>query len=541
MTLQHLDSAIAFAVIMLGASLLITVLTQTISTLLNMRAKDLQRALCDLVTTLHPGESAKAEELARAILQHPLLSETRFGRWGKFLQKYELWIAGAAGALMFLGVLVFRHFECSGPVLSTGALLGALAAYVAQQSSKFTGLATALRLEEFREMLTLMSEKGPEATKPVAAAVSKALSAGETAEARFQQIQGLTQMGRESMTKLADILRGDGSDKVLAQLVNVALAGVGTAEQREKGLHELKGLLNPGLHAAADKLKALADAELELEAEAAALADRAEATVDSKLKELEVLFNAAMDRASQRFTAHSRVWTIGFSIALAFFVHLDAIALLKQLSSDAELRAKLVASSDAMMKQADKILAPAASSAAPAGSAAPAASAEKPPECVQRHPMVPAIYAAALSCPTQVPNLSGGDAGPFPTREDALEHIEKHATADADKSLAIYRSNLNALLQGSQVSQLFDNAASINGQLSRAGIDLLPAPYELRLPSQRELPGVLVAAALLSLGAPFWFNLLKTMTNLRPLVATREENDRNTKAKARAVVKGVTS
>ncbi|HVY28693.1 MAG TPA: hypothetical protein VHB79_19185 [Polyangiaceae bacterium] len=538
-----MDSAIAFAVIMLGASLLITVLTQTISTLLNMRAKDLQRALCDLVTTLHPGETAKAEELARAILQHPLLSETRVGRWGKFLQKYQWWIAGGVGALMFLGVLVFRHFECSGPVLSTGALLGALAAYVAQQSSQFTGLATALRLEEFREMLTLMSEKGPEATKPVAAAVSKALSAGETAEARFQQIQGLTQMGRESMTKLADILRGDGSDKVLAQLVNVALAGVGTPEQREKGLHELKGLLNPGLHAAADKLKALADAELELEAEAAALADRAEATVDSKLKELEVLFNAAMDRASQRFTAHSRVWTIGFSIALAFFVHLDAIALLKQLSSDAELRAKLVASSDAMMKQADKILAPpsapAESATAPVGSAA--APAQKPPECVQRHPTVPAIYAAALSCPTQVPNLSGGDAGPFPTREDALEHIEKHATADADKSVAIYRSNLNALLQGSQVSQLFDNAASINGQLSRAGIDLLPAPYELRLPSQRELPGVLVAAALLSLGAPFWFNLLKTMTNLRPLVATREENDRNTKAKARAVVKGVTS
>jgi hypothetical protein len=38
-----------------------------------------------------------------------------------------------------------------------------------------------------------------------------------------------------------------------------------------------------------------------------------------------------------------------------------------------------------------------------------------------------------------------------------------------------------------------------------------------------EIPGVLATAALLSLGAPFWFNLLKSLTNLRPLVATKQD------------------
>jgi hypothetical protein len=46
------------------------------------------------------------------------------------------------------------------------------------------------------------------------------------------------------------------------------------------------------------------------------------------------------------------------------------------------------------------------------------------------------------------------------------------------------------------------------------------------LPTKKELPGLLVAAALLSLGAPFWFNALKTLANLRPLVATREQKER---------------
>ena len=42
----------------------------------------------------------------------------------------------------------------------------------------------------------------------------------------------------------------------------------------------------------------------------------------------------------------------------------------------------------------------------------------------------------------------------------------------------------------------------------------------------RHFFGVLASAALLSLGAPFWFNALKTATTLRPIVASKESEDR---------------
>jgi len=36
---------------------------------------------------------------------------------------------------------------------------------------------------------------------------------------------------------------------------------------------------------------------------------------------------------------------------------------------------------------------------------------------------------------------------------------------------------------------------------------------------------VLMSALLLGLGAPFWFNLLKQLTNLRPLIAGKVEKE----------------
>ena len=63
-----------------------------------------------------------------------------------------------------------------------------------------------------------------------------------------------------------------------------------------------------------------------------------------------------MDRVSQRFVTHTRIWTIIFSILVAFALHLDALKLVTQLSTDAEMRSRLVASADALTKKADEIL-----------------------------------------------------------------------------------------------------------------------------------------------------------------------------------------
>src|SRR5437667_439715 len=61
-----------------------------------------------------------------------------------------------------------------------------------------------------------------------------------------------------------------------------------------------------------------------------------------------------------------------------------------------------------------------------------------------------------------------------------------------------------------------------------AGFELVPAGWFARWPKERfwwfnHLFGLALTAGLLTLGAPFWFNLLKNLTSLRPAVATLVE------------------
>src|SRR6266566_7237782 len=62
-----------------------------------------------------------------------------------------------------------------------------------------------------------------------------------------------------------------------------------------------------------------------------------------------------MARASQRFTLQARVVTVLLSLVFVFGAHLDAIRLFQTLSSDAQLRAELAGSAEAMIKQAEQI------------------------------------------------------------------------------------------------------------------------------------------------------------------------------------------
>jgi hypothetical protein len=103
-----------------------------------------------------------------------------------------------------------------------------------------------------------------------------------------------------------------------------------------------------------------------------------------------------------------------------------------------------------------------------------------------------------------------------------------------------YRQGLVAAAE-----KLPDDAASANrarqslALLDGPAIDLLPriAPTIEKaqdqrtrlghyLPNRRALPGVLFSWVLLSLGAPFWFDLLKNLLKLRSLLAQKDDDDR---------------
>jgi hypothetical protein len=80
MTLERVDTLIAFATIMLGISLLITILNQMIAAMLGHRGTYLKDGVKDLLETLDPSLEGKAETIAENVLTHRLASDSFFAR-----------------------------------------------------------------------------------------------------------------------------------------------------------------------------------------------------------------------------------------------------------------------------------------------------------------------------------------------------------------------------------------------------------------------------------------------------------------------------
>ena len=78
--LAYLDTLIGFAVVMLGASLVITILTQMISAVFSHRGANLRWGLATMFKNLPdcPRLKANAAKIANDVLTHPLISDSIF-------------------------------------------------------------------------------------------------------------------------------------------------------------------------------------------------------------------------------------------------------------------------------------------------------------------------------------------------------------------------------------------------------------------------------------------------------------------------------
>ena len=92
-----------------------------------------------------------------------------------------------------------------------------------------------------------------------------------------------------------------------------------------------------------------------------------------------------------------------------------------------------------------------------------------------------------------------------------------HVTEGAQQAAAIHELNTAVLDQRTQ------DATTIRTILTKSSFDVLQFRWQKGQPVWPQLPGVLATAALLSLGAPFWFNMLKQLTNLRPILSNRTD------------------
>jgi hypothetical protein len=372
MTLQHLDTVIAFATVMLGVSLLITVLTQIVAALSGLRGANLRWGIRKLLTTMDNANAAlnadqkgdenelemKCETLADKILRHPLISDSNFSR-------FEGW----PGFKWLIG-----RFK----------------------------LANGIRKEE---LINILGKLGVDDT---------------------------------------------------------AYAALKTHHDAVK------------LH-------------------------------------IETWFDTVMDRVSQRFAMSTRMWTVFFAVVMAVVLHLDTLALLRKLSQDQTVRARLVASADAVVRETSRVL---------------GAAGETNVFAVSIDQLKETEPVADQQLTNATPPLMSPEAAYVWVRAQLGNHPQ------AAKVLAEYHriASSNIIVKA---PELMGSVAIVHDELARAGLELLPDYKSIKLrdysPLHSSFWGMLVSVILLSLGAPFWFNGLKTLLTLRPILATRMHKEQEMK------------
>ena len=237
-----------------------------------------------------------------------------------------------------------------------------------------------------------------------------------------------------------------------------------------------KSLAGNGIANPKEMLESIRAATLELERTSpelstsmrAAAAILAHATSEF-LAKLNNWFDQTIDRVSEIFTVRIRIVTVGVSLGVALFFQLNAFQVLNRLSLDDELRSKAVTAAYAQVKQGPP---PAAEANQPAGTG----DKERTPE---------------LSCPApQEGETTKDDIGK--ALRDCVAPLEQLGLIAFPKSWDEWAANW-----GKEWSSLL-----------------------------LQLIGIVLSAALLSLGAPFWYAQLANLVRLRSVVSGKDDAER---------------
>jgi hypothetical protein len=400
MTLQYLDTVIAFVVILLGASLLITILIQMVSALLSYRGTNLLWGLQTLLSTIDPGLANQAKQLATKVLTQPIISDS-------ILSKF-----------------------------TDNTLLGKL-------TTRWR-LASAISPEVLAHGLRNISETIRPDDAQTATSIDNLLGAVDPEAARK------------------------------AQMVETVFTN-----------------LTPNYAIQVDKI-----------------VQQLSSSVQESVGKLEAGFNIAMKRAAQRFAFQVRIWTVVFAVLVAFGAHLDSLRILRQLWTSPELRASLVGQREALLKEASVIIPTQGGVAQGSGPS-----------------VAPEILVEAMKKVVEKEKEATTGLGAIPlftSLDEAVAWLKAGLTVDETRKAALVAEYKKLVL-----AELKDQANHINQELAKGGFQLIPTPYPgLHYDGLSNILGILITAGFLSLGAPFWFNALKTLSNLRPLVATRQEGQK---------------
>lgn|GEM_PF-4113379 len=240
--------------------------------------------------------------------------------------------------------------------------------------------------------------------------------------------------------------------------------------------------------------------------------EEAFAALESKMSQMSsdfnVWFDTIMNRTTDRFILYTRIASLIFSVLLAVGLQIDSLDLLKNLSTDSELRYKLIQSADATLSRAEITL--------------------------YRKP-VPVEVLESLK--QEVPALKERDIPQYlKTREDGVKWLQNLVGPGPAESEALikYEARFDELSR-TRLQILGKEVQDMKSELEKSKLVVLPATwaeYKNRWDNFFEnLLGITISVLLLSLGAPFWFNALRTAATLRPILAGQTDPSKGTPKK----------
>lgn len=421
--LVYLDTIVAFVVVMLGFSLLITLFNQIVSAILGLRGTNLLNGIETMLKTLDPELKDHAKAIGAKILTNPTVSDSIFANFRKE--------QGIVGRLIHR----YKLANAIGP----DALIRTMREIADDKDFN----------EDTRKKIgKLITEIDPEVQRKL-----------------------------ENITAAFNLLQPEPG---FAVQVDDYLTRLGNSAQQSVG-------------------------------------------------KVEAWFNVSMKRVSQRFAMQMRISTVICAFVLAFGIHLDTFTLANRLLGSPELRAQAIAQSSAMLAEAQAILGDQAS-AKPFSATAPQSSS-------------PEVLKSAMQ--QLIKNNINKDAEAQPGKLDSVPEFKTPAEAEKwlndnlNPNVTPQRRQQLAGIYGQLVvSGLQQKAKDVAGILQKTGLDLVPGErswntfkaspikFFFGFDGMRNFIGVLLTAGLLALGAPFWYNALKTLTSLRSQVSIKSEEQK---------------
>jgi len=488
--LNTIDTVIAFAVIMTVLSLLITILVQMVSTAFSLRGKNLANALALTFQTIDPKLGEYAHSLAAQILRDPIFSDSLWR------PKNRVQIAPDARTQALIDAE--RKLKDARKQLASDPTDSQKQAAVRAAQKKVDTAKASVRIPTV--MPNRMKPWGFFSKLKDATALGSAIRPGEIYRI-IHEFADLTPTEAALGDLPPELI--EKSESLLACLQ----ARDQPAQESEDKLKLIKQVAD--IFATEQQQKAVLDS-----------LDNFGATVERATTEaydrFQRWFGSAQDRAEQWFQTHTRIVTVVCSIFAAFLLQLDTADIYRQLRATPALTQGLTKAASSVIEEGTKILDP---KNAPAHRAYLQWKEKHPEHALFDLPASPTQdeYRQALNAELTGDNVNAEDAKDLLKEYDVLYMTEAKKFEEASR----------------------EQAERLTKTVSQAGFDLMPVNFLGRWDQPTEtqfhgwprlqrqmthtfshLLGILATAGLLALGAPFWFNLLKNLTSLRPALAT---------------------